>query len=165
LRNTGTEYRAERRTLCRLPDWVSCESLADAAQVDAGGCCDAADDRRAKAQSRAGPAACAVFRLLARRGGIQYWRSFELLHAYAHARDAAHLPAWAQFNKRIGSSGTAGIWHETYTIALGQYESIYANMPRFGLGSAVKHVPVSVRMDSACSRIEQANSQGPDQKL
>src|ERR1700722_19957485 len=24
---------------------------------------------------------------------VQYWRSFEQLHAYAHARDAAHLPA------------------------------------------------------------------------
>jgi hypothetical protein len=50
---------------------------------------------------------------------IQYWRSFELLHAYAHARDAAHLPAWAEFNRRIGSSGMVGIWHETYTIAPG----------------------------------------------
>jgi hypothetical protein len=98
-------------------------------------------------------------------GVIQYWRSFELLHAYAHARDAAHLPAWAEFNRRIGSSGTVGIWHETYTIAPGQYESIYANMPQFGLGSAVKHVPVSGRMDSARLRIGQTKTREPDQKL
>ena len=33
---------------------------------------------------------------------IQYWRSFEHLHAYAHARDAKHLPAWAAFNRNVG---------------------------------------------------------------
>jgi len=98
-------------------------------------------------------------------GVIQYWRSFELLHAYAHARDAVHLPAWAEFNRRIGSSGTVGIWHETYTIAPGQYESIYANMPRFGLAGAVKHLPVSGLLDSARSRIGQTSPLDPDQKL
>lgn len=41
-------------------------------------------------------------------GVIQYWRSFEQLHAYAHARDAKHLPAWAEFNKRIGGNGVGG---------------------------------------------------------
>src|ERR1700761_4937587 len=30
---------------------------------------------------------------------LQYWRSFEQLHAYAHARNAAPLPAWAEFNR------------------------------------------------------------------
>ena len=30
---------------------------------------------------------------------VQYWRSFEQLHAYAHARDKQHLPAWAEFNR------------------------------------------------------------------
>ena len=45
---------------------------------------------------------------------VQYWRSFEQLEAYARNRDAAHWPAWVAFNKRIGSSGDVGIWHETY---------------------------------------------------
>jgi hypothetical protein len=27
-----------------------------------------------------------------------------------------------------------GIWHETYEIAPGQYENVYVNMPKFGLG-------------------------------
>jgi hypothetical protein len=84
---------------------------------------------------------------------VQYWRSFEQLHAYAHARNAAHLPAWAEFNRRIGGNGAVGIWHETYTVAPGQYESIYANMTRFGLGAAVEHVPAAGRMDSARSRM------------
>ena len=67
---------------------------------------------------------------------IQYWRSFEHLHAYAAARDAKHLPAWSAFNRSVGADGTVGIWHETYEVAAGRYECIYANMPRFGLAVA-----------------------------
>jgi hypothetical protein len=85
---------------------------------------------------------------------VQYWRSFEQLHAYAHARDAAHLPAWAEFNRSIGGDGSVGIWHETYTVAPGQYESIYANMPRFGLGAAAQLMPATGRLENARSRIE-----------
>ena len=87
-------------------------------------------------------------------GVIQYWRSFEHLHRYAHARDAKHLPAWAEFNRRIGGNGSVGIWHETYTVAAGQYETIYANMPRFGLGAAAEHAPVIERLDGARLRME-----------
>jgi hypothetical protein len=84
---------------------------------------------------------------------VQYWRSFEQLHAYAHARDANHLPAWAEFNRRIGGDGSVGIWHETYTVAPGQYESIYANMPRFGLAGAAEHVTATGRLEQARTRI------------
>jgi hypothetical protein len=84
---------------------------------------------------------------------VQYWRNFEQLHAYAHARNAAHLPAWAEFNRRIGGNGSVGIWHETYTISPGQYESIYVNMPLFGLSAAVEHLPITGRSDTARSRI------------
>src|SRR5665213_204486 len=52
-------------------------------------------------------------------GVVQYWRSFEQLHAYANARDAAHLPAWAEFNRRVGGNGSVGIWHETYVVQQG----------------------------------------------
>jgi len=67
---------------------------------------------------------------------VQYWRSFELLHAYAHDRNQAHLPAWSAFNKAIGANGDVGIWHETYKASAGTYENIFVNMPRFGLGAA-----------------------------
>jgi hypothetical protein len=93
-------------------------------------------------------------------GLVQYWRSFEQLHAYAHARDAAHLPAWAEFNRRIGGDGAVGIWHETYTVSAGQYECIYANMPRFGLGAAAEHLPATGRLESARSRIDRSVSSG-----
>ena len=65
---------------------------------------------------------------------LQYWRSFDHLEAYASDRDASHLPAWAAFNKSVGDDGSVGIFHETYNVARGATETIYANMPSFGLG-------------------------------
>ncbi len=70
---------------------------------------------------------------------VQYWRSFDHLIDYAQSRNAAHLPAWKAFNQRVGDDGTVGIWHETYQVAAGQYESVYNNMPRFGLAVAGTH--------------------------
>jgi Monooxygenase af470-like len=49
--------------------------------------------------------------------------------------DAAHWPAWVAFNKRVGSDGDVGIWHETYLVASGRYECVYNNMPPTGLGA------------------------------
>lgn len=74
---------------------------------------------------------------------VQYWRSFELLEAYARDRDAEHWPAWVAFNKRIGSGGDVGIWHETYLVSSGAYESVYNNMPPIGLGAAASVVPAA----------------------
>src|SRR3954454_11816741 len=31
---------------------------------------------------------------------VQYWRSLDDLHAYSHAADKEHLPAWRAFNRR-----------------------------------------------------------------
>jgi hypothetical protein len=85
---------------------------------------------------------------------IQYWRSFEHLEAYARSKDQAHWPAWVAFNKRVRySSGDVGIWHETYRIAPGQYETVYGSMPAFGLGKAGRLVPANGRRDSARGRM------------
>lgn len=70
---------------------------------------------------------------------VQYWRSFEHLEAYARNPDAEHLPAWRDFNRRVRDNGEIGIWHETYKVRAGEYESIYGNMPQFGLGVAGAH--------------------------
>lgn len=84
---------------------------------------------------------------------LQYWRSVGDLQAYAKSRDRAHLPAWAAFNKAVGKNGDVGIWHETYRVREGDYETIYANMPPFGLGKATKSVTASGRRESAAGRI------------
>lgn len=65
---------------------------------------------------------------------LQYWRSYEALMSYSTARDRTHLPAWQRFSRRVGNSGDVGIWHETYVVKAGDYETIYHNMPPFGLG-------------------------------
>lgn len=67
---------------------------------------------------------------------VQYWRSLDHLQAFATAREELHLPAWQRFNKAVGSNGDVGIWHETYLIQPGHYESVYNNMPAYGLGRA-----------------------------
>lgn len=85
---------------------------------------------------------------------IQYWRSFEALEAYAKATDAAHLPAWRAFNQRTGSNGDVGIWHETYLVAPGAYESIYNNMPPYGLGLAGRLVDVKGGRHAAHERVK-----------
>ena len=84
---------------------------------------------------------------------IQYWRSFEELAVYAGNRDAAHLPAWREFNQRVGSHGDVGIWHETYRVPAGHYEAIYNNMPEFGLGKIFPLIPATGRRESARTRL------------
>jgi hypothetical protein len=87
---------------------------------------------------------------------VQYWRSCEHLHAYAHARDAKHLQAWAAYNRAVGGNGSVGVWHETYQVSPGRYECVYANMPRWGLAAAGEHVPAVGRMNDAKSRMRAA---------
>ncbi len=84
---------------------------------------------------------------------VQYWRSFDQLHAYARMQDAEHLPAWADFNSKIGSNGDIGIWHETYLVKADQYEAIYNNMPAFGLAKASGWIPASGRKNTAKGRL------------
>jgi hypothetical protein len=84
---------------------------------------------------------------------VQYWRSFEALEAYARMRDGKHLPAWNAFNRRVGRSGDVGIWHETYLVRSGEYETIYNNMPPFGLAKATAIVPASGSRETARGRL------------
>jgi hypothetical protein len=84
---------------------------------------------------------------------LQYWRSLEQLFAYATDRDAAHLPAWKAFNRSTAGSGHVGVWHETYSIAPGSYETVYVNMPPFGLGKCGQLVPAAGTMSTARGRV------------
>jgi Domain of unknown function (DUF4188) len=84
---------------------------------------------------------------------VQYWRSMEQLLAYARDKDSAHLPAWREFNTALGTDGTVGIWHETYAVSPGKYESVYVNMPPFGLGKAGTLEAATGPRQSAASRL------------
>lgn len=83
---------------------------------------------------------------------VQYWRSFEHLDRYAHARERMHLPAWRQWLKRW-SEGAVGIYHETYVVEPGTYECIYHHMPPFGLGRVGPLVPADGALANAKSRL------------
>jgi hypothetical protein len=93
---------------------------------------------------------------------IQYWRSFEHLADYARNPDALHLPAWKKFNQAVRGSGDVGIWHETYRVNADRSESIYGNMPRWGLAEAFEQVPVgSTTGQSAAKRMGAAEDDVP----
>ncbi len=69
---------------------------------------------------------------------IQFWRDFESLERYAKD-DMLHSEPWKRFFKVVGLGGDVGIWHETFKVRAGEYESVYGNMPRFGLAAAAGH--------------------------
>ena len=70
---------------------------------------------------------------------IQIWRSFEALERFAR-EDMLHTEPWKSYFKRVGAaSGDVGIWHETFKVGAGEHESVYGNMPRFGLANAGEH--------------------------
>lgn len=86
---------------------------------------------------------------------VQYWRSFEQLEKFAREPSLQHLPAWRAFNKAVAADGSVGIWHETYLVRAGQYESVYGNMPRMGLAQAGSHLPATGQRETAKKRLGQ----------
>jgi hypothetical protein len=92
---------------------------------------------------------------------VQYWRSFEHLHAYSTDSSRAHLPAWRAFNRAVGSDGDVGIWHETYLVRAGDYENVYNNMPAYGLGRAGQLHEASGRRHSAKGRLNRTDDDQP----
>jgi hypothetical protein len=84
---------------------------------------------------------------------VQYWRDFESLNRFARDASLPHLEPWRRFNKLVGASEDVGIYHETYRVRAGEYESIYGNMPVFGLAAAAAHVPLAKRGLSAAGRL------------
>jgi hypothetical protein len=73
---------------------------------------------------------------------VQYWRSFELLEAYARDAERLHLPAWTRYNRRLRGSDAVGVFHETYRVQAGEYEAVYVDVPAIGLAAATRHEPV-----------------------
>ena len=84
---------------------------------------------------------------------LQYWRSAAHLMDYATNKNLQHLPAWTAFTRSVGNSGDVGIWHETYAISPGSCETVYHNMPPFGLGNVGTLVPATGHFQHAKERL------------
>lgn len=82
---------------------------------------------------------------------IQYWRSFEELERYAHGEK--HLKAWKDFYQKAARSKHVGIYHETYIVDAGKYETVYMNMPLHGLGRVSGVVPAVGSRETARRRL------------
>ena len=72
---------------------------------------------------------------------VQYWRSAEDLGRYARDPQLLHHPAWSTFNRAAAGTGDVGIFHETYVVTPDSVETLYGNMPPFGLALAHEAVP------------------------
>jgi len=87
---------------------------------------------------------------------IQYWRSFEQLEQFSRNPDEPHLGPWRRYNQRVAKSGDVGVFHETYKIGPGQYESVFANMPPIGLAKVGSFQPIGPRTEAARDRVAAA---------
>lgn len=83
----------------------------------------------------------------------QYWESFEHLEAYSKSASASHLPAWRSFNSKVRDNGSVGIFHETVLLADDRVETVYGNMPTFGLAAVTGAVPAKRRGQTAKARL------------
>ncbi|GGU90450.1 hypothetical protein GCM10010502_49700 [Kitasatospora aureofaciens] len=87
---------------------------------------------------------------------VQYWESKEALYRYSTAPDGFHHTVWGIANRKVREGrtrGHVGLWHETYVVPEGGYESIYFDMPAFGLAGATGQVPVEERGRHAAQRL------------
>ena len=84
---------------------------------------------------------------------VQYWRSFEDLERYARDTEREHRLAWADFNRTLRAGADIGVWHETYRVRPGEMETVYVNMPPFGLARATRAVPATGCRSSAAGRM------------
>jgi hypothetical protein len=89
-------------------------------------------------------------------GFVQYWDSFEDLRDYARDSDRLHFPAWQEYYEDGTKEDAAvGIWHETYLVDPDEYETVYNNMPPFGLavGETAEIVPAADQHNTAAGRL------------
>ena len=80
-------------------------------------------------------------------GMRQYWRDFDSLERWA--RSLPHKAWWQEF---LRDSGGTGFWHEAYFRG-GQVESVYIDMPAFGLSKFAPLKPARGSLFSARRRL------------
>ena len=69
---------------------------------------------------------------------------------------------WESKEKAGRTRQRVGLWHEAYVVPEGSYESIYADMPAFGLAVAHGQVPVAVRGRYAKERFAYRSGESAD---
>jgi hypothetical protein len=93
-------------------------------------------------------------------GFVQYWESFEALRDYARDSDRLHLGAWQDYYAEgTSDDATLGIWHETYVVDPDDCETVYNNMPPFGLAASdgAEIVSATEHRDTAAGRLGQTD--------
>lgn len=80
-------------------------------------------------------------------GFRQYWRDFDSLERWA--RSGTHKQWWQNF---LADRRGTGFWHETYARGR-EIESVYIDMPGFGLGKFAPMVQARGPMFSARQRV------------
>ena len=96
--------------------------------------------------------------ILGLAGMVQYWRSLDDLHRYAHDREKQHKPAWVRYAQKILGNGVVGVWHETYIVKAGGYEVVYTNMPQLGQGRFRPLVSATGDRATAAGRLRESAS-------
>lgn len=69
--------------------------------------------------------------------------------AFANDPGRKHRPSWLRYFKESYESRAAGIWHETYVVPAGSYETVYGNMPLLGLGTIAGVQPATGHRNTA----------------
>lgn len=97
---------------------------------------------------------------------VQYWESKEKLYAYASSPDMFHHKVWGIVNRKERAGrvrGHVGLWHEAYVVPEGAHESIYFDMPAFGLAAAHGQVPVERRGRYAKDRFAHRSAEAAEE--
>lgn len=87
---------------------------------------------------------------------VQYWRSAGDLERFARQSPDLHPEAWKRFFRQSFKGGAVGIWHETFRVEAGAFESVYGNMPLHGLGKATQAVPIRGKTEAMRGRLEKS---------
>ncbi|ALE06380.1 transcriptional regulator [Arthrobacter sp. ERGS1:01] len=87
---------------------------------------------------------------------LSYWQSPEHLQRFAADRDAPHLEPWRRFMRESAGTGDVGIWHETYQVNVKDQETVYSDMPLFGLAAATRQTPIGRGTGTARQRMGRA---------
>ena len=84
---------------------------------------------------------------------LMYWESAEAVQEWAYARGMPHLDWMGRYNRQARAGRTLGVYHELYEVSRGQFEAIYRDAPRRGIGAWVRVVDGSAGAERSADRL------------